>query len=163
MIKRMMPYILVTVFFLLDCTVLPMLTSAWFVPVFSLALVHVLGLLMGRSRGVLLGLISGLLMDISSSTPLGRMTIICVLLAYTGGLFGRYLRALRPIFTVMISAAVSFALYELFMDAYVIFSSAQYNGTLFLHSLVRVPIYVGLTLGLRHALRNAVPPAPVRT
>ena len=92
-----MPYVLVTVFFLVDCTVLPMLTNAWFVPVFSLALIHTLGLLMGRSRGVLLGLISGLMMDISSSTPLGRMTIICVLLAYSGGLFGRYLRSLRPV------------------------------------------------------------------
>ena len=162
MIRRIKPYLLVAVFFLLDCTIIPMFTRAWFVPVFSLALCHCLGILLGRSRGLLLGLISGLMIDISASTPLGRMTVFCALMGYGGGAFSRLLKDVKPTPLAAISSGVSFTIYELFMDAYLIFSAAQYEGRLFIHSLVRIPIYVLVVLGLRLWLGRSIKPTTVR-
>ena len=95
MIKRIISYLVMALGLLIDCTVIPMLTRAWFVPVISLALCHAMGLALGRSRGLLLGLVVGLMIDITTSTPLGRMTVICAVLGWTGGLSGRFLRRFR--------------------------------------------------------------------
>ncbi|MBR3504036.1 MAG: rod shape-determining protein MreD [Clostridia bacterium] len=142
MIRRILPFALIAAFFLLDSAVLPALTNAWFLPVFGMALVHCLGLLLGRARGLLYGMIMGLLMDITVSTPLGLMTLIDALLGYAGGWFGRMLW--RTKLAPLISGAVCFALYEFVMDVYVIFMATQYDSGLFLRSLARVPIYMAL-------------------
>ena len=142
MIRRILPFVLIAVFFLLDTAVVPMLTNAWFVPVFGMILVHCLGFLLGRTRGLLYGMLMGLLVDITVSTPLGLMTLIDALLGYAGGWFGRMMW--RTKLAPVISGLVCFTLYELFMDVYVIFMATQYDSGLFLRSLVRIPIYTAL-------------------
>ena len=84
MIRRILPFVLIAIVFLLDSAVLPALTSFWLVPVFGMVLVHCLGLLLGRARGLLYGMIMGLLVDITVSTPLGLMTVIYALLGFVG-------------------------------------------------------------------------------
>ncbi len=145
MIRRILPALLLALTFLLDTAVLPALTDFWLVPVFSMALVHCLGLLLGRTRGVLFGMILGLLVDITVSTPLGLMTVIDALLGYAGGWFGRVMW--RSPLAPAVSAAACFSLYEFLMDIYLIFTSAQYDGRLFLRSLARVGVYVALVYG----------------
>ena len=160
MIRRLLPFLLIAVFFLLDSAVIPVLTSAWFLPVFSMALIHCLGLLLGRARGLLYGMIMGLLMDITVSTPLGLMTVIYALLGYAGGWFGRIMWRwhLAPV----VSALVCFTLYELIMDAYMIFAAAAYEPRLFLRSLVRIPIYVALVYGGQFLLDKLLKPSRSR-
>lgn len=145
MIRRILPFFLLALFFLLDITILPVLASHWLIPVFSLVLVHCLGLLEGRSRGTLDGLVLGLLIDITAGTPLGLMTALYAGMGYVGGWVGRTMwrNKLAPLF----SAAFCFAVYELVMDVYVTFMAAQFDSMLFLRSLIRLPIYIALVLG----------------
>ncbi len=156
MIRRILPFLLIAAFFLLDSAVVPILTSAWFVPIFGMVLIHCLGLLLGRARGLLYGMIMGLLMDITVGTPLGLMTLIDALLGYAGGWFGRMMW--RTKLAPVISGAVCFTLYELVMDVYVIFMGTQYDSGLFLRSLLRVPIYVALVYGGQYLLNRLLKP-----
>ena len=142
MIRRILPFLLIAVVFLIDSAVLPMLTGFWLVPVFGLVLIHCLGLLLGRSRGLFYGMIMGLLVDITVSTPFGLMTVIYALMGYAGGWFGRVMWRSR--IAPVISAAVCFSLYELVMDIYLTLRALQYDSMLLLHSLARLPVYVAL-------------------
>ncbi|MBQ8953501.1 MAG: hypothetical protein IJ048_05255, partial [Clostridia bacterium] len=127
---------------------------------FSMVLIHCLGLLMGRARGLLYGMIMGLLMDITVSTPLGLMTVIYALLGYAGGWFGRIMWRSR--LAPVVSALVCFLLYELIMDVYMIFMAAAYEPRLFLRSMVRVPIYVALVYGGQFLLDKLLKPSRSR-
>ena len=160
MIRRILPFLLIAAVFLLDTAVLPALTASWLVPVFGLVLVHSLGLLLGRARGVLYGLIAGLLVDITVSTPLGLMTVVYALMGYAGGWFGRMLW--RSPLAPVISAAACFTLYEFVMDIYLVMMSMQSDARLFLHSLVRVPIYVALVYGAWFLLNKLLRPSHSR-
>ena len=160
MVKRVLPFVLIAAVFLLDSTILPMLTDFWLLPVFGLVTVHCLGLLLGRTRGALYGMILGLIVDIAVSTPLGLMTMIYTLLGYAGGWFGRVMwkNKLAPV----ISSAVCFTVYELFMDAYIVFLSAQLNGGLLMRSLARVPVYVGAVYAGQYLLGRLLKPSRSR-
>ncbi len=160
MIRRILPSLLLALTFLLDTAVTPALTSFWLVPVFGMALVHCLGLLLGRTRGILFGMIMGLLVDITVSTPLGLMTVIDALLGYAGGWFGRMMW--RSPLAPVVSSAVCFSLYEFLMDVYMIFVSAQYDGRLFLRSLARVGVYVALVYAGYLLLDRLIKPSKSR-
>ena len=160
MIRRILPFVLIAIVFLLDSAVLPALTSFWLVPVFGMVLVHCLGLLLGRARGLLYGMIMGLLVDITVSTPFGLMTVIYALLGYAGGWFGRVLWRSR--LAPVISAAVCFTLYEIVMDIYIVLTSLQFESGLLLRSLVRVPVYVALVYGGQFLLDKLLKPSRSR-
>ena len=156
MIRRILPFLLIAAFFLLDSAVLPALTSAWYVPVFGMVLIHCLGLLLGRARGLFYGMIMGLVMDITVGTPLGLMTLIDALLGYAGGWFGRVMW--RSKLAPVVSGLVCFAVYELVMDTYVVLMATQYDAHLFLRSLARVPIYTALVYGGQFLLDRLLKP-----
>ena len=160
MIRRILPFLLIVIVFLVDSTVLPMFTVSWVVPVFGLVLIHCLGLLLGRTRGLFYGMIMGLLVDITVSTPLGLMTVIYALMGYAGGWFSRIMWRSR--LAPVVSATICFALYEFIMDLYLIFMSLQYEPALVLRSLVRVPIYVALVFGGQLLLNNMLKPSRSR-
>ena len=145
MIRRILPFVLIAIVFLIDSAVLPLLTDFWLIPVLGLVLIHCLGLLLGRSRGLFYGMIMGLLVDITVGTPFGLMTIIYALMGYAGGWFGRVMWRSR--IAPVISAIVCFTLYELLMDAYLTLMAMQYDARLLLYSLARLPVYVGLVYG----------------
>ena len=142
MIRRILPFFITAAVFLLDTALLPVFTHHWLLPVFSLVVVQCYGLLLGRSRGLMHGIILGLLVDISVSTPFGLMTVIYALMGYMGGWFKVMMWRSRLV--EVISGAACFAAYELLMDIYVTFFSAQLSGWLFVYSLVRVPMYAAL-------------------
>ncbi len=156
MIKRLMPWVLLAVAFLLDTVIVPQFTSFWLVPVFTILLIHCFGLLLGRTRGLLLGMIAGLVMDISVSTPLGLMTLLGAALGYAGGWFGRLMWTNR--LCPVISSAICFTVYELAMDVYVTLSAAQFETGLLVRSLCRVPVYTLLIWGAHIALKKVLRP-----
>ncbi|MBO4299236.1 MAG: rod shape-determining protein MreD [Clostridia bacterium] len=160
MIRRILPFLLIAIVFLLDTSLLPALTDFWLVPVFGLALVHSLGLLLGRTRGVLYGMIMGLLVDITVSTPLGLMTAIYALMGYAGGWFGRVMWRSR--LAPVISATACFALYEIVMDIYVVLMSLQFETGLLLRSMARLPVYVALVYGGQFLLNRLLRPSRSR-
>ncbi len=143
MLKRLLPAILLVVTLLLDMTVLPLFAASVYMPVFSLLLVHALGVTLGRSRGALYGLGTGFLIDILVSTPLGAMTLVSTLLGYLGGFFAR--RTLKNPLWGFLSAGIGFAGMEVFLNGYIILASGQISGALFTAALMRVMINVLLT------------------
>lgn len=120
-----------------------MFVSHWLLPLFALLTAHCLGLLLGRTRGVLYGMISGILVDISISTPLGLMTLFYTLGGYLGGWFGRkmFRRPLAPV----ISALVFFSLFELGMAGYVTLASATLSSALLTRALARIAVETAAT------------------
>ena len=158
MIRRILPYLLIAAVFLLDSAVLPALTRFWLVPVFGLVLIHCLGLLLGRARGLFYGMIMGLLMDVT--TPLGLMTVVYALMGYAGAWLG--LALWRSRLAPVVSAAVCFTAYELVMDIYVVLMSLQFETGLLIRSLIRVPVYVALVYGGQLLLNRLLKPSRSR-
>lgn len=144
MLRRILSTVLVLVMLLIDCTVLPVFTHSPLMPQWTLLTVHCLGLLLGRSEGALYGLIAGLLTDILVSTPLGLMTALYTGMGYLGGWFAR--RRLRRPLTPLMSSALGFAGYELFLIVYVLFASGQMNSGALADAGIRVLIHVVLSL-----------------
>lgn len=131
-----LPSLLVALGILLDATILPMVYNHWFMPLFALVTVHCLGLLLGRTRGVLYGMIAGILVDISVSTPLGLMTLFYAALGYLGGWFGR--KMFRNPLMPVIASLVCFTLFELGMAIYTTLASATMEKMLFFRALIRL-------------------------
>lgn len=143
MFRMILPTLLVALGVLLDATILPMFFEHWLMPLFALVTVHCLGLLLGRTRGVLYGMIAGILIDISVSTPLGLMTLFYAALGYLGGWFGRkmYRNPLMPV----IASLVCFALFELGMAIYATLATATVDSTLFVRAFLRLLADVAVT------------------
>ena len=145
MFRRILPPILVALALLVDTAVIPVFSSHWLMPLFALITVHCMGLLLGRTRGLLFGMIAGLLADIAVSTPLGLMTLFYALMGYAGGWVGR--QRFRTRFLPVISAAVCFTVFELAMAGYVTLASAAFNRLTFVHAFARIAVDVVLTEG----------------
>ena len=146
MFRRILPTILVILTLLLDTAILPVFLVPWWMPLFALLTVHVLGLLLGRTRGALFGMLAGLTVDISVSTPLGLMTLFYGLLGYAGGWFGRKL--FRNPLAPVISAAVCFALFEMSMVGYTALAGAAFGTEMLAQALIRIAIDVALVEGM---------------
>lgn len=145
MFRRLLPPILTALMLLIDASILPVFFSHWLMPVFTLITVHVLGLLLGRTRGTLYGMLSGLLTDISVSTPLGLMTMFYGLLGYAGGWFGR--RMFRNPLAPLISAAVCFTVFELSMAGYMALAGAAVGVEELIRALIRIALDIALVEG----------------
>ena len=159
MLRRFAPALLILACFILDTTVLPIVYGGVYAVPLTVVAVLLIGMLMGRMRGLLYGTIGGLLIDITSGT-LGMMTFFFMAMGFLIGLIlynpGEHLRtarrkARRKRFE---RAAWVFALYAmgetaLFVIQY--FNTAELRPIYFVNIAVRSLICAALTLLLRPA------------
>ena len=85
MFRRFAPALLVLACFLLDTTILPIVYTGVYAVPLTMVAVFLIGMLMGRMRGLLYGTIGGLLIDITSGT-LGMMTFYFMAVGFMIGL-----------------------------------------------------------------------------
>ncbi len=85
MFRRFAPALLILICFLLDTTILPIVFTGVYVVPLTVVAVFLIGMLMGRMRGLLYGTIGGLLIDITSGT-LGMMTFFFMAVGFMIGL-----------------------------------------------------------------------------
>lgn len=85
MFRRFAPALLILVCFILDTTILPIVYTGVYAVPLTIVAVFLIGLLMGRMRGLLYGTIGGLLIDITSGT-LGMMTFYFMAVGFMIGL-----------------------------------------------------------------------------
>ena len=142
MFRRILPALLTALSLILDIAVLPVFVVSPYLPVFSLLTVLVLGLLLGRTRGLWFGLAAGLLMDILVATPLGLQTVLYVLVGYGGGIFGRTFT--RHPLTPLIAAAVCLTLYELVCYIYMVFSTFSFGVSMIPTMLIHLVIHIAV-------------------
>ena len=96
MFRRFAPTLLFLACFLLDTTIIPIVYTGVYAVPLTMVAVCLIGMLMGRMRGLLYGTIGGLLIDITSGT-LGLMAFYCMAVGFMIGLI-RYVpgESLRP-------------------------------------------------------------------
>jgi len=70
---------------ILDTTILPMMYSGPYLVPLTMPVVFLIGMLKGRTNGVLFGMIGGLLIDITAGT-LGMMTFYMIAIGFLTGL-----------------------------------------------------------------------------
>lgn len=140
MLKRMMPGILSALALLLDVSILPLITVSPYMPQISLMTVLCLGLLLGRTRGLIHGLAVGLALDVLVASPMGLQTVMYTLIGYAGGIFGRAFT--RHPLTPLLAAAISFVLYEIVCYVYIVFATFDFHAATLPLALVRIPVHV---------------------
>lgn len=84
MLKKLLPFLTVTLSVLLDTSVLPVFYYGRYLVPFSLIVVILIGIQLGRVYGLLYGLIAGLLLDVSAGT-LGMKLIPYILIGFLIG------------------------------------------------------------------------------
>ena len=173
MLRRFIPAIIILVCVLLDTTIIPIAYGGVYTVPLTVVAVFLIGMLMGRMRGLLYGTIGGLLIDISTGT-LGMMTFFFMAMGFVIGLIlynpGEHLRTGRRQARRrhLERAAWVFALYAagevaLFVIQY--FSTADLRPVYIVNIAVRALICAALTTLLRPAAyallignnRNRVP------
>ncbi len=85
MLRRLTPALMILVCFILDTTILPVVYGGVYTVPLTVVAVFLIGMLMGRMRGLLYGTIGGLLIDITSGT-LGMMTFFFMATGFLIGL-----------------------------------------------------------------------------
>lgn len=100
MLRRLAPALMVLVTVILDTTILPIVYSGVYAVPLTMVAVLLIGMLMGRMRGLLYGTVGGLLIDITSGT-VGLMTFLFMALGFLIGLIlynpGEHLRSGRRV------------------------------------------------------------------
>ena len=153
MFRRFAPALLILICFLLDTTILPIVFTGVYVVPLTVVAVFLIGMLMGRMRGLLYGTIGGLLIDITSGT-LGMMTFFFMAAGFMIGLIlynpaETFRRSRRNLRRRWIQRAVwVFVLYgigeiALFMVQY--FNTAMIQPVYFLNIVIRAVIFTVLT------------------
>lgn len=99
MLRRLLPALLILLSVILDTAVLPIVYGGLFTVPLTLVVVFLIGMMLGRMRGLLYGTIGGLLLDITSGT-LGAMMAYCMFAGFLIGLIvyqpeGQYISAAR--------------------------------------------------------------------
>ena len=99
MLRRLLPALLILLSVILDTAVLPIVYGGLFTVPLTLVVVFLIGMLLGRMRGLLYGTIGGLLLDITTGT-LGLMMALCMFCGFMIGLIvyqpeERYISAAR--------------------------------------------------------------------
>ena len=142
---------------ILDTTVLPVIYSGVYAIPLTVVAVFLIGMLMGRMRGLLYGTIGGLLIDITSGT-LGLMTFFFMAVGFMIGLIlynpGEHLRTGRRVARRkrLQRGGWVFALYslgEIVLLVIQYFNSAELHWMYFVNIAVRALICTALTLLLR--------------
>ena len=100
MLRRLIPAIMILVCVILDTTILPIVYGGVYTVPLTVVAVLLIGMLMGRMRGLLYGTIGGLLIDITTGT-LGMMTFFFMAVGFVIGLIlynpGEHLRTGRRV------------------------------------------------------------------
>lgn len=157
MLRRLSPMLTILLCVILDTTIIPILLSSPYVVPLTMVAVFLIGMLLGRTHGVLYGMIGGLLIDISAGT-LGMMTFFMMAVGFLIGLI-LYTATERPVLSrrqwrkiQFHRAAWVFALYlvgELVLFVIQYFHTAAIAPIYFLNILIRSLICLGLTLIFR--------------
>ena len=174
MLRRFAPALLVLTTFILDTTVLPIVYGGVYAVPLTVVAVLLIGMLMGRMRGLLYGTIGGLLIDITSGT-LGMMTFFFMAAGFLVGLIlhnenepmadsprGERRRLIARFVWVF----VFYALGEMALFVIQYFSSAVFEWRYFAYIAVRAllcaalatalyPMFSRLLLGGKSARRKA--------
>lgn len=157
MLRRLAPALMVLVTVILDTTVLPIIYSGVYAIPLTVVAVFLIGMLMGRMRGLLYGTIGGLLIDITAGT-LGLMTFFFMAVGFLIGLIlynpGEHLRSGRRVARKkrLQRALWVFVLYTLGEVALLViqyFNTAELQLIYFANIAVRALICTALTVLLR--------------
>jgi len=160
--RRIAPTLLILVCFTLDTTILPIVYGGIYTVPLTAVAVLLIGMLLGRMRGLLYGTIGGLLIDITSGT-LGMMTFFFMGIGYLIGLIlfnaGENLRtgkrgAQRNRLKRAVWIFVLYALGEIVLFVIQYFNTAAISWRYFLNIGVRAAICTLLTLLLRPLARK---------
>ena len=142
---------------ILDTTILPIAYTGVYAVPLTVVAVLLIGMLMGRMRGLLYGTIGGLLIDITSGT-LGLMTFFFMAVGFMIGLIlynpGEHLRTGRRIARKKrvqrgIWVFTLYTLGELVLLVIQYFNTATLNGMYFINIAARALICTALTILLR--------------
>jgi len=159
LLRRFAPALLILATFLLDTTVLPIVYGGVYAVPLTVVAVLLIGMLMGRMRGLLYGTIGGLLIDITSGT-LGIMTFFFMAVGFLIGLIlynpGEHLRTGRRVahrkqLQRGIWVFVLYTLGEIVLLVIQYFNTATLQWMYFVNIVVRALIVTALTLLLRPA------------
>ena len=172
MFRRFAPTLLILSCVILDTTVLPVVYGGVYTVPLTVVAVFLIGMLMGRMRGLLYGTIGGLLIDITAGT-LGMMTFFFMGVGFLIGLIlynpGEHLRtarryARRKRFQRAAWIFVLYAMGEIVLLVIQYFNTAEILPVYFINIAVRSLICAALTLLLLPAAnamllgkRNRVP------
>ena len=157
MLRRFAPALMVLACFILDTTVLPIVYDGVYAVPLTVVAVLLIGMLMGRMRGLLYGTIGGLLIDITSGT-LGIMTFFFMAVGFLIGLIlynpGEHLRtgrrvARRKRIERGVWVFVLYTLGEITLFVMQYFNTAEIRAVYFLNMFVRALIVTALTILLR--------------
>lgn len=138
MFRKILPFLILLLTLLLDQTILPVFVEHWALPSFLFCSIIVLGLLLGRTRGLLYGLIGGLLTDVLVATPLGLLTLIYAGCGYLSGIAGR--RFQRYVLTVAVTPLLCLLIREAGLAFYAYLAGQFLNNQTLSQALMRVGI-----------------------
>lgn len=157
MLRRFAPALMILATFILDTTVLPVVYSGVYALPLTVVAVFLIGMLMGRMRGLLYGTIGGLLIDITTGT-LGLMTFFFMAVGFLIGLIlynaGEHLRSGRRVarkkrLQRALWVFVLYALGEVSLFVIQYFNTAELRLIYFVNIGVRALICTALTVLLR--------------
>ena len=139
--------------------VLPRFPLAGVIPLLSLLMALVWGLLRGAGEGAVWGFVAGLCLDLFSVGPLGVNALTYMLAILVVSLIGSALprnRYLLPVFLAALATPIFFILYFLVMRLYGYQTSSTFLSILlpvsFLHAGLVIPIY-WVTYTLQRSIR----------
>ena len=157
MLRKILPALTIIVCVILDTAVIPLFYSGAYLVPLTMPFVFLIGMLTGRTNGVLYGMIGGLLIDISAGT-LGMMTFYMMAVGFLIGLI-LYTDTERPILshrqlrrTRLNRATWVFALYmagEIVLFVIQYFHTAVIEPVYLLNILIRSLICLVLTVVFR--------------
>lgn len=159
MLRRFAPALLILACFILDTTILPIVYTGVYAVPLTIVAVFLIGMLMGRMRGLLYGTIGGLLIDITSGT-LGMMAFYCMAVGFMIGLIlyvpGEPLRpgrrgARRKRLERLAWVFALYLLGEIVLFVIQYFSTASLRPIFFVNMAVRALICALLVFALRPA------------
>ena len=157
MLRRLAPALMILATVILDTTVLPIVYSGVYAIPLTVVAVFLIGMLMGRMRGLLYGTIGGLLIDITSGT-LGLMTFFFMAVGFLIGLIlynpGEHLRSGRRVARKKrlqrgVWVFVLYTLGEVTLFVIQYFNTAELQLAYFGNIAVRALICTALTILLR--------------
>lgn len=159
MIRRILPFVLILFSVVLDTAVLPVAFGGLYAVPATVIVVFLIGMLLGRMRGLLYGTFGGLLLDITTGT-LGLMMAVCMFCGFMIGLIvyqpeEQYVSAARRRATRrrwVWPATWTFVLYLVVEVALLVmqyFYTAHFEWRYLLYILIRAVLCTAVTTLLR--------------
>ena len=118
--------IVVTLIYVIQCSVIPLVTLNGIKPDLLLIVVLSTGLLAGKERGVAVGFFAGMLADLASGGIFGCHTLVNMVIGYGAGMLERKVfkeNILLPLLAVMIATVI----YSFLMTAFLVIMGYNIN------------------------------------